>query len=497
MTERNSRTAQRWLVLAIIVTLVLFRSAVFVFWEQSFFDSDQAVFGLMAKHLAERRAFPVFMYGQNYLLAVESWLAAPLFLVAGASVATLKLPLVVMTVVVAWLLVRTFVRDSALQPSLALTATLPFLIPAPGTAAHLVEASGENLEPFLYVLLIWLTRSRPNWGGLILGVGFLNREFTIYGLIALLTIEAAHGTLLTRDGVRQRLAMLRVAAEVWLVILWLKQYSSAAGPGTSIADLRLQPDNVRELFNRICFDPATVLFGLKQTFTIHIPHLFGAVVQPVVDYAIDSQVQQGMPGAGILLAAVFLFAAGRVLMRLATDRRWSGEYDFCAYLVVVGLCSIAAYSAVRCGVLSAMRYELLSILGAVGLAAWYLRTERVRAVRVAWTLLLIAWALPAAVAHGRIWSEYLRHPPAGVKRTIAQQLEARGIRYASSDYWIAYYVTFLTNERTIVASDDYVRIPLYQNIVNQHRAESVRISRGRCDGGTAIMPGIYFCPRQP
>ena len=55
-----------------------------------------------------------------------------------------------------------------------------------------VEANGDNIEPFLYIVLIWLTRSRPNWGGLVLGIGFLNREFTIYGLAALLTLEAAH-----------------------------------------------------------------------------------------------------------------------------------------------------------------------------------------------------------------------------------------------------------------------------------------------------------------
>ena len=46
------------------------------------FDSDQAIFGLMAKHLSELRALPVFMYGQNYILGVEAWMAAPLFAVA-------------------------------------------------------------------------------------------------------------------------------------------------------------------------------------------------------------------------------------------------------------------------------------------------------------------------------------------------------------------------------------------------------------------------------
>ena len=58
---------------------MLLRSAVFVFGAQPQFDSDQAIVGLMAKHLSEMRALPIFFYGQHYMLAVEAWLAAPLF----------------------------------------------------------------------------------------------------------------------------------------------------------------------------------------------------------------------------------------------------------------------------------------------------------------------------------------------------------------------------------------------------------------------------------
>ena len=100
-----------WISLALIVAVVLFRASIFVFWERSHFDSDQAITGLMAKHLAEGRAFPVFWYGQSHMLAVESWLAAPLFLAFGTSVAALKLPLLAMNVAIALLLLRGFVRE--------------------------------------------------------------------------------------------------------------------------------------------------------------------------------------------------------------------------------------------------------------------------------------------------------------------------------------------------------------------------------------------------
>src|SRR5215210_647435 len=134
-----------WLGVVIVGAVVLFRAGVVVLWEHAQFDSDQAVFGLMAKHLSELRALPVFMYGQNYILGVEAWLAGPLFAIAGPSVTALKLPLLAMNVATAVLLLRVFTREVKLRPLLAVVATLFFALPAAGTAARLVDASGGNL----------------------------------------------------------------------------------------------------------------------------------------------------------------------------------------------------------------------------------------------------------------------------------------------------------------------------------------------------------------
>src|SRR5690242_13776914 len=135
---------------ALAIVLIVLRSAVFTFWPQAYFDSDQAIFGLMAKHIVEGRAFPVFMYGSSYILAVEAWLAAPLFALAGVSVAALKLPLVLINLVTAYLLLRLLTREAGLRPIGALVASLFFLLPAPGTASKFADPSGGDLEPFLY-----------------------------------------------------------------------------------------------------------------------------------------------------------------------------------------------------------------------------------------------------------------------------------------------------------------------------------------------------------
>jgi hypothetical protein len=481
---------------ALAIVLIVLRSAVFTFWPQAYFDSDQAIFGLMAKHIVEGRAFPVFMYGSIYILAVEAWLAAPLFALAGVSVAALKLPLVLINLVTAYLLLRLLTREAGLRPIGALVASLFFLLPAPGTASKFADPSGGNLEPFLYAILIWLTRARPVWCGLVLGIGFLQREFTIYALAALLVLEAAHRILFTWDGIRKRVTMLVVAGGVWLVVFGLKQYSTPLGPGTTVADLRRVPgDNLHELFNRVCIDPSMMIVGLKRAFTDHLPRLFGTVVEPVSNYSIESTVWQGLHGAWPLLAAIVLIAAIRIVMRLGQERTWRAEYDSCAYLALVGALSLGGFSTLRCGAPSAMRYELLSIIGVTGLGAWYLCAERVRPLAAAWMALVIAFTLPAGYSHARLWAEYLTDKPVAAKMMIIRGLQAQGVRYASADYWLAYYITFMTRERIIVASEDFERISSYRHLVDAHASEGVRVLRRRCEGGRQLSANVYACPR--
>ena len=89
---------ETWFFTALAVLLVLVRAAVFIFRGYVDFDSDQAIVGLMAKHLSEFRTVPLFFYGQNYMLGVQAWIIAPFFWVARPSIAVLKTPLVLLNV---------------------------------------------------------------------------------------------------------------------------------------------------------------------------------------------------------------------------------------------------------------------------------------------------------------------------------------------------------------------------------------------------------------
>ena len=467
---------------------------VLVFWEQAQFDSDQAVIGLMAKHLIEGRAFPVFMYGQSYILGVQAWMAAPMFLLFGVSVPALKLPLLIINVAVATLLVRLLEREVGLRPALAAVAAAPFILPAPGTAAHLLEPSGGNLEPFLYALLLWLSRRRPWVCGLIFGVGFLQREFTLYGLLALLCIWAAEGTLLTRAGLLRLGRLALAAAGVWFAVQGLRQFSSAAGPGTTVADLGTAPNNLLELATRTCIALSTLGKGAGRLVSEHWPQLLGTAPYPLSDFSIESRVTQGLgwssclPAAAMVLALVRIATADRALnTRLATS--------ICGYLTLVGVFSAGGYVAGRCGELSfyTMRYELLSLLAVVALGGWFLRVERSKRMLRAWVGLVACWTMLAVVSHARLLLEYTTSPPQAPKQELIRALEARGIQYGYADFWVAYYVSFMSKERVILASDDMVKVRTYNRLVDSHRDEAVRISRRPCPDGQQLTAAFWAC----
>ncbi len=223
---------QRTAIIALVAAamLVVARSAVFLIWEQSAFDSDQAIFGLMAKHIVERRAFPVFIYGDNYMLAVQAWLAAPLFAILGSSVPLLKLPVVLVNIATGMLLVWILIRDAKLSPAIAFVASLFFILMPPVMAKLLIETGGGNPEPFLYVLLLWLLRDRPLAFGMVFAFGFIHREFTAYGVSAIVLISL----LADRRINAERLKAVAIAAIGYFVVAQSVRvafaYSTPFGP---------------------------------------------------------------------------------------------------------------------------------------------------------------------------------------------------------------------------------------------------------------------------
>jgi hypothetical protein len=483
VVEQESRRHERALVIAAACALVVVRTLVFVGWEQSHFDADQAIVGLMAKHLLEGRAFPLFFYGQQYLLGVESWLVAPFFLLFGVSVTTLKLPLLALNVVTAVLLIVGLERFVGLRPWLAGLAALFFILPPPSAASRLVQANGCNIEPFVYVVLIWFLRHRPVWLGVVLGVGVLNREFTIYGLAALLAVEGAQGRLWAPDRLRGLGLTAVTALAIWQGVQVLVPYASARGPGTSYAEIGVLT-HAAEVQQRVCWpdDPAARLRALA---TFQLPELFGAQQQPLLRVGIVSESLQGVNGLWPLLVLACVLAVARTLWLNREHLRASlaGPLGFGTYLALVGAQSIIVYGA-TCGQRShlTMRYMLLGLLLPVGVGACYLACESSRRLAQAFVAAVGLWAVVSAASHVALLAEYVTDPPLAEHRLLINYLERQGLRYGTAPFWEAYAVAFLSNERVRLASPDLVRIEEYGHLYERHRDTGVLVSNARCEG---------------
>lgn len=498
---------ERTVVIAVAVALVLLRSAAFVFFEANF-DSDQALQGLMAMHISEGRTFPLFTYGQNYNLAVEAWMAAPLFWLAGPSVTLLKLPLLALNIGIVILLIVCLEKDLKLRPVYGLIAASFFILAPPGTTTYFLEASGVNIETFLVVLLLWLTRHRPLAFGAILALGFLQREFAAYGLGAVLLIEAANGSLFSWAMCRNKLAALISFGAVWQAVQLVKPYSPVLGPGTSMAVHSVEAPfgaitsgqtlNLTNLLRFFCWEPARALGNLGTLFQEHLAVLLGAAPTPLVDLFIDSQRSQGAPGLWLVLGSTLLFALVRVgwIVFKHHTPPWRGALQFPTFLFLVGLQSVLVYTAARCDgpTVQTMRYSLLAVFGATGLMACYLKVETSRRLRGLVLAVMCGWALVATVGHARLLDDYVRHEPINKRRVLADYLVSQHIRFGTADFWDSYTTVFFAEEQVIMGSTSVVFIKEYEWLTEAHPAETVQVTTVPCAGGTNVVRYLYVCP---
>ena len=480
LLTRMSRTTERTVVVSFAAVLLLLRSSALVFGESSPFDSDQAIFGLMAKHVSEMRAFSAFGYGQSHILAVEAWLAAPLFYVFGPSVTALKLPILGINLAVVLIFLFRLERDVGLRPVMALVPTL-FLIMEPlGTAVHLHQAAGGNVEPFLYVLLIWLVRRRPLLLGAILAFGFLNREFTAYGLAALLLLETLDGSLLTRRGLQDKLLAAVSAVSVFGVIDALESIGNPAGPGTTAATAAYA-SQMQFFLGRSCWALSGIPTWLAQMFGPHLETLYA----------------DGTPGGSrwlwLTLGATTVGALARVavLAYPVVRKNWH-RWQFPIYIALVGLAAALVPAVARCGAVIE-RYVLLALFLIPGIIALYLAVERNTKLRTIIVSVVLLWAAANTVDYVRYARDRYGSPPDS-RQVLADYLVSNGIRFAIGDYWTAYNVTFRSGETVIMASSDFIRIRQYQDIVSRRRSDAVRVTRRPCEGGQEVA-GYHVCPQ--
>lgn len=480
-----------WLCLA--AALVVLRTVVFVTHPSISFDADQAVIGLMAKHIAEGRAWPVYQYALTYVVEMTAYVAAPFIALFGASPAVLRVPLLLMNVAVGSLLVATTAR-TGLRPALALVAALPLLLAPPATSAALMDVLGMTVEPLGFVLALWWLRERPVVLGMVAALGFRVREFVAYGVAALLLVELFSGRLLTRAAARHWLLVAVGGAGTLATIGGLSRFETPLGPGTWAAS---RGGGLETLQGAFCFAPRWAWRNSVAMATHYLGQLYGAAPVPVEAAIVRSDVVQGASGLWPLLGAALLGMLGRVAVggRAVWAARRQAGVGLGLFLLAVGTQAVLVYAVSRCGPISlvTIRYALLGLFLPSGIALLFLQVEQRPAVRALALTALVAVAGVSAHDHVDLLVEQVRTPHVANRQVLAEVLERRGVRYAYSDYWTAYYVSFVTAERVLVVPDVLSRIAWYERELDAHRDEAVRLATTPCGEAPAVAPGYYVC----
>lgn len=481
----------------------MLRALVYLLFEQISFDSDQAIVGLMAKHLTEGRAFPLFYYGQAYMLGVEAWAAVPFFLIVGPTVEALRLSLVAWNLLFAALLIVGLQR-AGMGRWTAVVPAMFFLVAPPSVSRHLIEAQGGVIEPFVYVALLWFLRDRPLWFGVVLAVGFLNREFTLYAVPVLLLLQLACGRL---DGARLRGWLVTAVAffAMWESVEALKAFADLRGPGTrgqllggfagsQMANLfgrfHWQPEELLERLTGVGGDIAAWVAGARQfDSSLPIP---------------DRAWLLGLAGLSVVLvlARLLYLVVGVDRTPPLTGTSWAERAglqieraEFALYLLGVGVVAGAVFVAGKPFLAGYSRYAILALLLPVGAAAAILILEPERWVRGVVSAAVFAWATLAISDHGRVLVAFARNPPPNSAQQVVDELAAQNVDVAEAGYWQAYRLTFLARERVRVAANDFIRIDEYQVLAASRPTEGFRISETPCPEGLAVA-GVYFCKRQ-
>ena len=405
-------------------------------------DADMAVTGLMARHILEGQ-LPIFFYGQPFCGAIEAYLAAAIFALAGSSTQTLCLaPLLVSLafVAVACLAARDMWGPAAGWWTGLLAAAPPYYF-----AIHGVLPRAAYIEiPFFSLLLVWLAfrlvhRQAGNWlylaYGLVAGLGFWTHFLIAYALLAtaLYQVLADWRMLLRRGHALIWLGFFAASSPLWAFNLahhW-ESFAFLAQPKHS------QP--FLEVLQAVAGMALPVLLGAWDDATL----------KPLFSWLSVGFYLVGLVG---LSSLVWLRRQGLTrLARLDASRCDGSEMLMLALLVAMALTLVKGEP-----VGSTRRHFVPIYTALIPLAGYLLSRLGNRRAWLAWGLggLLLAHNLAGIWATAPIGNPALRQTILGRiedrQRFIDALLEQGITRAYSLDYWDCPLLTFESGERLIV-----------------------------------------------
>jgi hypothetical protein len=408
-------------------------------------DGDEAVVGLMARHIAFLGERPVFYWGQPYLGSLEAFTAAPLFRLFDSSTVLLKL-------------VPTAYSLGFLVLS-ALVARRLF-----GTGPGLATAAYLAVPPSMWA--VWSTKARGGYAEvLFLGEAVLlsslalvcspgRRLAVLWGLLAGLAFWT------------HPLAIVYLApALIYLLVGRRGRFARAqyglAGLGLLIGMLPMILDNLTTGFRTLgaltqppdlpIDPPAQVM----RFFRVGVPVLLG-LGQPTTSETMfdDDWLQRPAGHFVVALAAVAVVTAVVLVYLPALIRLFrcgANAQTTPALLVMVAIAVPPVVALTRFGFFVSEPRYALPLYSTVPLlfgALWRVRWPALRWPAVAALLAFNLWSLLST--DPRLWRpEDTPDSTAGTRAQLVQFLVPQNRHQMYTDYWIGYPVMFETRETVL------------------------------------------------
>jgi uncharacterized membrane protein len=395
-------------------------------------DSDEAIVGLMARHIVHRHEFSTFYWGQNYGGSLTAVVMAAVFAVFGSSTATLKAVPIGMSAISA-LLVWRLGRRTIGEPG-ATIAGLAFWA-----------------WPTNYV---WLSTKERGfyWACMILGLSFLLavlrlvdrperwRDWILLGFLGGIGWWTS-----------PQILYFVVPGLIWLAIKLSREQVRLAVP-LAFAVLGSLPWLVWNVHNEwAALVPASRQFDKGYVGNINVLFRHGLPVALGLNV-----IERWLVPVVFPIIYVAIVVGGTIALALRRPKPWLLVLAVVTFPLLWGAFPVS-------GVVGEGRYVMF-VLPAVILLLVYAARHPVAQI----VLLVAALAVSVDGVHRIRCCTAPGAPDVAMPRRtgpLIDALESHHVRHFTADYWIAYRVTFETDERIIGTPRSFKRWPPFDRAV--------------------------------
>ncbi|MDZ4784891.1 MAG: glycosyltransferase family 39 protein [bacterium] len=475
-TTKESFLSDKWLWSLILLAAIIRLD--FLIASNWVIDSDEAIVGLMAKHILEGKEIPIFYYGQAYMGSLEAILTSFVFYFTGISSFALKIVPFIFSLV---LVLQIYLITSQLGSTMA-ARVAALLCAVPPSA--LVVWSTMSRGGFIEILVIgattillslkWIKEEKPRFSQtfiiwFLFGLGWWVNNQIIFFIVSIsLCVLLRSKKLISQNGffwIFKHLAVSIFAGILGSLPFWIYNFQHKF-ESFNMLNAAGSKSNILEHLNGFFVSAVPILLGAKRFWqeTDFVPG--GTIVASFI--------------FGILLITLITWRAKSIsgLFRFKIDSKNPVELLIIFIIVTSLIFVISSFGHL----VSAPRYLLPLYVAIFPLIA--LTLAEIYKSRPKSALVLLGLILSLNLLSSYLGGRSLQGQPfvafnqrASKDHTdLIKWLDQNNYNLVRTNYWIGYRLAFETNERVIFSvfrEPWQIRIPAYEEKAKNFGLEDV------------------------